>query len=197
MLGVSIYVAVISGIYQQSFQRDCRSSATSEATGIFDSEFYDRCMKKAPEVWKEVSGGWGGYNESVALAALPANRIGSESASFLIANGAQLIYSLLYLLVIYNITLISMEYDWGCLEKARSRIRCTIYRAQDFHQSYLLQLPKRVIFPVMAFSALMHWLLGQAISTKEWVWFIKGAPAVGVPAFHMSQYQVKLCALRS
>ena len=190
MLGVSIYVAVVSGIYQESYKRNCRESNTNTITGALDQVEYDRCMQKTPEVWKEVSGGWGGYNESVALAALPANRIGSESGSFLIANGAQLIYSLLYLLVIYNITLISMEYDWGLMEKARKRIRCTIYRAQDFHESYLLQLPKRIIFPVMAFSALMHWLLGQAISTKEWVWFIKGAPAVGVPAFHMSQYQV-------
>jgi len=192
MLGVSIFVAVNSGIYVQGYKDDCRSSATNTNTGVLDQERYDRCMGRVPEIWKEASGGWGGFNESVALAELPTNTIGSESASFMIANGAQLIYSLLYLLVIYNITLISMERDWGNMEKARYRIRCTIYRAQDFHQSYLLQLPKRIIFPIMGFSALMHWLLGQAISTKEWVWFVKGAPAVGVPSFHLSQYQVSL-----
>lgn len=189
MLGVSLYVAVVSGMAQQEYKNDCRYAAT-DPSGFFDRTTYDLCMVRAPEVWKEASGGWGGYNESVSLAALPMNRMSSETASFAIANGAQLIYSLLYLLVIYNMTLISMEYDWGSMEKARARIRCTIYRGQDFHQSYLLQLPKRFIFPIMGFSALMHWLLGQAISTKEWVWFIKGSKALGIPSFHMSQYVV-------
>jgi hypothetical protein len=148
MLGVSLYVAVVSGIAQQSYKTACRERA-SDPPQPFDRAGYDLCMKRAPEVWRKASGGWGGYNESVSLASLPTNRISSETASFAIANGAQLVYSLLYLLVIYNMTLISMEYDWGSMEKARARIRCTIYKGQDFHQSYLLQLPKRFIFPIM------------------------------------------------
>ncbi|MCJ1287577.1 hypothetical protein MMC26_006929 [Xylographa opegraphella] len=133
-------------------------------------------------------GGFGGFNTSVSLAALAPDNLGSEFLAFSIANGAQFLYSLLYLLLIYNVTLISMEHDWGTLEKRRQKLRCTIVKGGGFAQSYLLQLPKRVLFPAMGFSALMHWLLGQAISTIEITWadpvaktahtqnFVRGVP---------------------
>lgn len=81
-----------------------------------------------------------------------------------------MLYFTLYLLLIYNLTLISMEYDWGKLETQRRRLRCTIVRGDVFNQSYLLQLPKRILFPSMIFSALMHWFLAQAVSTRESIW---------------------------
>lgn len=43
-------------------------------------------------------------------------------------------------------------------------------KGDAFDQSYLLQLPKKVLYPMMSFSAIMHWLLGQAISTTEKIW---------------------------
>ncbi|KAF2450731.1 hypothetical protein P171DRAFT_348954 [Karstenula rhodostoma CBS 690.94] len=90
--------------------------------------------------------------------------------SFLISNGAQFIYSLLYLLLIYNITLVSQEYDWGKLEHERSRLRCTIVTGEPFDQDYLLQLPKKILFPIMTYSILTHWMLGEALQTQETIW---------------------------
>ena len=66
-------------------------------------------MKGSKACWDSNSGGWGGFNESISLAKLPSDNLVSDTAAFMIANGAQLIYSLLYLLPIYNLTLISME----------------------------------------------------------------------------------------
>lgn len=86
------------------------------------------------------------------------------------SNGAQFIYSLLYLLMIYNITLVSQERDWGRLEHKRKRLRCTTVKGESFEQDYLLQLPKWILFPVMAYSVLTHWMLGEALQTQEAIW---------------------------
>jgi hypothetical protein len=85
-------------------------------------------------------------------------------------NGAQFIYSLLYLMLIYNITLISQEYDWGKLEYGRKRIRSTLVAGACFSQDYILQLPKKVLLPTMAYSVLTHWMLGEALQTQEAIW---------------------------
>ena len=99
------------------------------------------------------------------------NSIWSEQLSFVVSNGPQLLFSMLYLLLVYNITLISMERDWGKIEQERHWLRCTLLAGKAFKESYFLQLPKRVILPLMGLSSLMHWLLGPAIFTRETVWF--------------------------
>ena len=63
-----------------------------------------------------------------------------------------------------------MEYDWGMFEKTPNKLRCTLVKGSCFRQSYTFQLPKRVLFPSMIVSAVMHWLLGQSISTIESIW---------------------------
>jgi len=190
MLGVSLTIAVIAGGAQDAFKQDCRDSNFDRKNGIFNKPGYDNCMKGAKQNWDSNSGGWGGFNESISLASLPPDDLVSETAAFMIANGAQLVYSLLYLLLIYNLTLISMERDWGSFESTQQKLRCTIYKGRGFAQSYLLQLPKRVLFPLMGFSAMMHWLLGQAIATKEWVWFNPGNKKFGVLGNDSAQYEV-------
>ncbi|KAH7086196.1 hypothetical protein FB567DRAFT_445044 [Paraphoma chrysanthemicola] len=86
------------------------------------------------------------------------------------SNGAQFIYSLLYLMMIYNITLISQEYDWGKLEYTRRRLRTTLVAGSSFSQDYLLQLPRKILFPIMFYSVLTHWMLGEALQTQEAIW---------------------------
>ncbi|KAH6643015.1 hypothetical protein C7974DRAFT_303212, partial [Boeremia exigua] len=87
------------------------------------------------------------------------------------SNGAQFIYSLLYLMMIYNVTLVSQqERDWGKLEYGRKRLRATIVAGESFAQDYLLQLPKKILFPTMAYSVLTHWMLGEALQTQEAIW---------------------------
>ena len=115
-------------------------------------------------------GTWGGFSSSATLSSLPADSIGSEFIAFAISNGAQFIYSLLYLLLIYNLTLISMEHEWGNWELKRRRPRCTIVSGRAFEQSYFLQLPSKILLPLMGYASLMHWLLGQAISTTETIY---------------------------
>jgi hypothetical protein len=116
---------------------------------------------------KDYYGTWGGFSSSASLAPLPSDSLGSEFMAFAVSNGAQFLYSLLYLLLIYNLTLISMEHEWGSFETERKRPRCTLVRGKQFEQSYFLQLPSRVLLPLMVYASLMHWLLGQAISTTE------------------------------
>jgi hypothetical protein len=73
-------------------------------------------------------------------------------------------------MMIYNITLCSQEHSWGRLEHERKRLRCTIVRGESFSQDYLLQLPKKILFPIMGYSILCHWMLGEALQTQEAVW---------------------------
>ncbi len=125
------------------------------------------CANGLQSFLKHTYGSFGGLNTSASFAKLKMNSLTSEVIAFAISNGAQLFFSALHLLLIYNITLISMEHDRGKFEMQRQRPRCTIVRGAAFEQSYLLQLPKKVLYSTMAFSATMHWLLGQAISTRE------------------------------
>ena len=148
----------------------------------------------ARQYTESMYGAWGGYGGNAAMAALDLDSLASEQISFWIANGAQLLLSMLYLLLIYNFTLISMEREWGKYELKRKKLRCTLVRGQGFTQSYLLQLPKRVLLPSMGLMTLMHWLLAQSISTEEMTWvdpvaqsehsqYIVGGPPLPSQAF--------------
>ena len=159
MLAVSIMLAVTVSAGVNSYHYTCSRYPNDPI-----------CKMSISQYVNSQYGGFGGFNSSVTLTALPADSLGSEVIAYSIANGAQFLYSLLYLLLIYNLTLITMEYDWGQLEKRRQRLRCTIVRGSAFEESYFLQLRKRVVFSAMGFSALMHWMLGQAISTIETTW---------------------------
>ena len=169
MIALSIMLAVYIGSAATNWNRCCTNASTS-ANNVNGDCSSSLCDMSRGAYLNSQFGGWGGFNSSVSIANLPMDSLQSEQLSFAISNGAQLLYSMLYLLLIYNITLISMEHDWGQFEHKRQKLRCTIVRGDGFYQSYLLQLRKRVIFPLMGFSALMHWLLGQAISTTETVW---------------------------
>jgi len=63
-----------------------------------------------------------------------------------------------------------MEHEWGSWELKRRRPRCTIVSGRAFEQSYFLQLPSKILLPLMGYASLMHWLLGQAISTTETIY---------------------------
>ena len=102
------------------------------------------------------------------------------------SNGAQFIYSLLYLMMIHNITLVSQvctellssrilvkkrqERDWGKLEYGRKCLRTIIVGGESFVQDYLLQLLKKIFFPTISYSVLTHWMFGEALQTQEAVW---------------------------
>ena len=128
------------------------------------------CGQGVGSYLKEKFGTWGGFSSSATLSSLPPDSLGSEFMAFVISNGAQFLYSLLYLLLIYNLSLISMEHEWGAWETKRRRPRSTIVSGRAFEQSYFLQLPARILGPLMFYAAAMHWLLGQAISSTETIY---------------------------
>lgn len=76
-------------------------------------------------------------------------------------------------MMIYNITLISQEHGWGKLEYHRKRIRSTLVTGSSFSQDYHLQLPKKILFPIMTYSVLTHWMLGETLQTQEAIWLEK------------------------
>ncbi|OCK90748.1 uncharacterized protein K441DRAFT_578411 [Cenococcum geophilum 1.58] len=160
MLAVSLFIALLVGEAYSYNKKYCQRN----------NEDWQYCNMSSAAQFASESGGWGGFNSSLVAASLPADRLGSEFLSFCISNGAQFIYSLLYLMLIYNVTLICQERDWGSLETGRRRLRCTVVKGESFSQDYLLQLPKMILFPLMGYSVLTHWMLGQALQTQELIW---------------------------
>ncbi|KAI9644229.1 hypothetical protein NHQ30_007584 [Ciborinia camelliae] len=156
MVGVSIMLIIFMAATASSYHHNCQPPILVYICEISLSEFL-----------KQRFGTWGGFSSSATLASLPADQISSELIAFAISNGAQFLFSLLYLLLIYNVTLISMEHEWATFELQRRKPRATIVSGTAFEQSYFLQLPPKILLPLMAFAAAMHWLLGESISTVE------------------------------
>lgn len=163
MLGISIMMIVSYVTSTQYYNYECVGPNANNPKATL-------CQESLSRYLKDSFGTWGGFSSSATLASLSPDSLGSEFFAFAISNGAQFLYSLLYLLLIYNLTLISMEHEWGKWETNRKKPRCTIVSGRPFEQSYFLQLPARLLGPLMAYAALMHWLLGQAISTTETIY---------------------------
>ncbi|OCL07708.1 hypothetical protein AOQ84DRAFT_294579 [Glonium stellatum] len=178
MLLVSILIAQFVSSSYSSLKQDCKDNNIEDSI----------CNKSNTAIFALKSGGWGGFNSSIVATSLPPDRLGSEFLSFCISNGAQFIYSLLYVMLIYNVTLICQERDWGSLETERRRLRCTIVKGEPFSQNYLLQLPRRVIFPLMGYSVLTHWMIGEALQTQELIW--RDTYAAGESVEHSKYYIV-------
>lgn len=156
MLTASILLAYLFGVSAVSLNDRCNRGGAQCTT------------PSRAELLKARYGTFGGFNSSAASPLM--DNVTSEGTAFLVANAAQLLYSGIYLLLTYNLTLISMELDWGRLETTRKRLRCTLVRGAGFKESYILQLPKKILLPMMVFSSTMHWLLGQALSARETVY---------------------------
>jgi len=113
--------------------------------------------------------------------------------AFAISNGAQFLFSLLYLLLVYNFTLISMEYEWGGFETKRKKLRCTLASGHAFEQSYFLQLPSKVLIPMMIYASGMHWLLGESVNTIESI-FSDPKNHIERSIYYVCQLQHLLCS---
>ena len=170
MLAVSIFLAIGFGRAASTFMGECKSR--------YGIPGWDGPCTSAGEATylKGKFGTFGGFNSSANLPS-PMDELTNEASAFFIANGAQVLYSGIYLLLSYNLTLISMELDWGRFETTRKRLRCTLVKGSAFTQSYCLQLSKKIILPMMVVRAVMHWLLGQAISARETIYADFGDPS--------------------
>lgn len=98
---------------------------------------------------------------------LTGDSLGLELLVMCLSNFPQLFFSVLYLLLIYNITLINMEYEWGKMETTGGRLRCSLVVGNQFDQSYYFNLPKKVLIPIIGFSIFTHWIISLAIQTTE------------------------------
>lgn len=192
-LSVTLLVAINADI--NSYKSACPPRDDATNYGGWD------CDVPLSTYLKDRFGTWGGFSSSAMLGRLSADSLQSEFIAFAVSNGPQFLYSLLYLLLIYNLTLISMEHEWGSWEEKRRRPRCTIVKGQQFEQSYFLQLPSKILLPLMVYAALMHWLLGQAISTIETIftdpahevehsiYFVSSSsyliPSLALPSYHV------------
>lgn len=189
-----------------TWKMQCRSNNYN-----FDTNGNYYCSMSDLDRFGKISGGFGGFNRSKEIASLSPDSLANEFYAFsmyvpislliplshpilttLRSNGAQFIYSLLYLMMIYNITLISQERDWGQLEYRRKRIRTTLVAGDSFNQSYLLQLPKKILLPIMIYSILTHWMLGEALQTQEAIWLED--PSVGGRHIEHSKYIITYAA---
>lgn len=162
MLSISLMLVVFMAYEGQAWDKKCKGNRLDSKTGA--------CRFSKSDFLGQVYGTWGGFSGSATLTSLPPDNLSSEFAAFAISNGPQFLYSLLYMLLVYNLSLISMEHEWGRWEIKRRRPRCTIVSGKQFEQSYFLQLPSKIVLPLMLYAALMHWLLGQAISTAETIY---------------------------
>src|SRR2546430_14490116 len=120
MVGLSIVHGANMGMDASYFEKSCVTNSNSTAFPAVS------CSDGVMGFISKEYGGFGGFNTSAQIADLKKDSLTSEAASFWISNGPQLLYSLLYLLLIYNVTLISVERDWSKLEKGRQKLRCTI-----------------------------------------------------------------------
>jgi hypothetical protein len=159
MLGISIGIIVNMVTIVRFYTGACNGKDPISNTSL--------CAISLGAFLKDTFRTWGGFSSSATATSLAPDSLASEFIAFAISNGAQFFYSLLYLLLNYNLSLILMEHEWGRWETNRKKPRCTIVHGHQFEQSYFLQLPAKISGPLMAYAALMHWLLGQAISTTE------------------------------
>lgn len=109
MLGASLFVAVTVGLGYTGMTNECKDPESSFSSSIY-------CKMSGAKRFATISGGWGGFNQSVTVASLPADQMANEVISFCMyvsnirhiafkeqiltfirSNGAQFIYSLLYL----------------------------------------------------------------------------------------------------
>ncbi|KAJ8111205.1 hypothetical protein OPT61_g6150 [Boeremia exigua] len=171
LMGVSIFIAVPLATVDRGQEKACQRYGGGDRP--------DLCSVSDAERFAELSGGWGGFNRSLTAAALEPDRLSNEVMSFAmwvhggflvgISNEAQL-ERYVHLLPSGDLVDKYQERDWGKLEYGRKRLRTTIVAGESFAQDYLLQLPKKILFPTMAYSVLTHWMLGEALQTQEAIW---------------------------
>ena len=139
MVAASIWLIVSMVSTTQDYNFYCRNPVEYPYGNNYD------CSKGVGKYLAESYGTWGGFTSSATISSLPADKLGSEFLAFTISNGSQLLYSLLYLLLIYNLTLVSMEHDWGKWELKRRRPRSTSKYANE-HLSFVRIRGLRSIF---------------------------------------------------
>lgn len=140
MLAASSTLAVFFGIGTTEYKFNCAYPDGNTQAGV--SSNYTECVGQMGHYLAQQFGSFGGFESTATIGNLPMDEASSEVMAFAISNGAQLLYSLLYLLLIYNLTLISMEYDWGKLRSGEPAYAVHLYEVQNSHNHTFFSFPK-------------------------------------------------------
>lgn len=81
----------------------------------------------------------------------------------LIVNSPQLIYSVLYVLSNGILTNMALAGEWNTFSEERKGLRVSASPKENQRTSHFLSLPYRYGLPLIALSALTHWLISQSI----------------------------------
>jgi hypothetical protein len=110
-----------------------------------------------------ISLGFGAVNSNMLLdIGLPSEGANGLASSVLFANLPQIILSFVYLSYNALITCMLLANEYSGYEVHRKTLRVTTPRGQQ-RSTYWLQLPYTYGIPIMAASAMLHWLISQSI----------------------------------
>ncbi|KAF5382399.1 hypothetical protein D9757_009779 [Collybiopsis confluens] len=90
--------------------------------------------------------------------------------SVLISNSPQLILSMIYLVFNSLCTKMFLAREWASYAHSRKPLRVSSPQGKQ-RSTYFLQIPYRFGIPLMAYSALLHWLVSQSIFLVQVVYY--------------------------
>jgi hypothetical protein len=83
--------------------------------------------------------------------------------SVLLANTPQILLSSLYVILNALMTSFSVTREWNGFGTHRKSLRISSRPAGQQRETYFLQLPYRQSLPLIALSAVLHWLISQSL----------------------------------
>ncbi|KAE9399621.1 hypothetical protein BT96DRAFT_820335 [Gymnopus androsaceus JB14] len=101
-------------------------------------------------------------SEYIITWGLPRQGYGALLVSVLISNSPQIILSIIYLVFNSLCTKLFLALEWSSYAHSRKPLRVSQPRGNQ-RSTYFLQIPYRFGIPLMAYSALLHWLVSQSI----------------------------------
>ena len=87
----------------------------------------------------------------------------SLTSNTIVANTPQLIYSMLYFALNAIMTKMTLAAKWSSYAVERKGLRVSSRPLHSQRSNYFLSLPYRYIIPLMATSAVLHWLISQSL----------------------------------
>jgi len=120
---------------------------------------------------KNLKAGWeiglGNPDSRTLIAGLPVQRQLDGSipplTAIFIANAVQPILSGAYFLYNSLFTSMAMAGEWDRYALQHKGLRVSTLRSGEQRSSHLLQLPYRLVIPIMTLSGVMHWAASQSI----------------------------------
>ena len=88
---------------------------------------------------------------------------GTALSNAMLANVGQVALSFIYFTYNGLFTAMFLSHEWSTYGNSPKGVRVSSQPVGDQRSTYFLQVPYRIAIPLMAASAILHWLLSQAI----------------------------------